>query len=125
MAIDFPNSPTQGQTFTSGGKTWVYNGYAWDIASSGYGSHGDLSGVSDDDHPQYLLADGSRTLTGNLVITGTVDGRDLSADGVIVDAAVTSSDVDDIDYTTKASYDGLGAGRPAGRLYFYTYTSSN
>jgi len=27
--------------------------------------HGDLAGLSDDDHPQYLLADGSRSLTGN------------------------------------------------------------
>ncbi len=28
--------------------------------------HGDLAGLSDDDHPQYLLADGSRNMAGNL-----------------------------------------------------------
>lgn len=35
MAFDFPNSPTTvGQTFTpSGGPTYVWNGYAWDIKS--------------------------------------------------------------------------------------------
>ena len=30
--------------------------------------HGELSGLSDDDHTQYLLADGSRKVSGNLII---------------------------------------------------------
>lgn len=31
MAIDFPNSPTNGQEFTSGGTSWVYDGTKWSI----------------------------------------------------------------------------------------------
>lgn len=51
----------------------------------GVTDHGGLTGLSDDDHPQYLLADGSRTITGNLNLgdnnitnVGLVDGVDVS-----------------------------------------------
>jgi hypothetical protein len=33
--IDFPNSPTLNQTFTSGGKTWRWSGTAWTAHSTG------------------------------------------------------------------------------------------
>lgn len=31
MAIDFPNSPATNDTFTSGAKTWLYNGTSWTL----------------------------------------------------------------------------------------------
>jgi len=31
MAINFPNNPVTNQTFTVGVKTWIWNGYAWDL----------------------------------------------------------------------------------------------
>ena len=34
MAIDFPNSPTNGQTYTVGSFTWQYDGEKW-IAANG------------------------------------------------------------------------------------------
>jgi hypothetical protein len=34
MAIDFPNSPTNGQTFTVGDTTWVYQNSVWNILTS-------------------------------------------------------------------------------------------
>jgi len=29
MAIDFPNSPTTGQVYTSGTRSWQYDGEKW------------------------------------------------------------------------------------------------
>lgn len=34
MPIDFPNSPINGQEFTSGATTWAYNGTAWDLKTT-------------------------------------------------------------------------------------------
>lgn len=31
MAIDFPNSPVTNQVFTSGNRSWIWNGVTWDI----------------------------------------------------------------------------------------------
>lgn len=35
MAIDFPNSPTTGQTFTSDTRTWTFDGAKWNLTSYG------------------------------------------------------------------------------------------
>lgn len=52
---------------------------------SGGVSHGDLSGLLNDDHPQYLLVDGTRSMNGSLNMGGNsitnvnlVDGTDVS-----------------------------------------------
>ena len=34
MPIDFPSGPTLGQVFTSGGRSWVWNGSAWDAPTA-------------------------------------------------------------------------------------------
>ena len=45
------------------------------------GDHGALNGLGDDDHSQYLLADGSRALSGDLAVGAgkAVDGVDIGA----------------------------------------------
>lgn len=52
--------------------------------------HGEMQGLGDDDHTIYLLADGTRDLTGNMLVDSgiTIDGRDLSVDGAVLDALV-------------------------------------
>lgn len=52
--------------------------------------HGAQTGLLDDDHPQYLLADGARTattlnVTGDVSVGGLVDGRDVDVDGTKLD----------------------------------------
>jgi len=54
-------SPANGDVLTRQGGEWVAS-----PSVAGVTDHGDLSGLSDDDHQQYLLADGTRALTGDL-----------------------------------------------------------
>lgn len=71
----FPSSPSDGELFyrTDQDLIYFYNSSSW--LAVGFRDHGSLSGLSDDDHPIYLLASGTRTLTsdwavGNHAITG-------------------------------------------------------
>lgn len=55
-------------------------------AGAGVTAHGDLSGLGNDDHTQYLLTNGNRALSGDLdlgsnsiVNAGNIDGIDVSA----------------------------------------------
>jgi hypothetical protein len=40
MPIDFPTSPTLNQTYTFGGRTWSWNGFAWDNITTTFGPQG-------------------------------------------------------------------------------------
>ena len=71
-------SPQNRPVFTCNDGTVLYLGTASD--------HGGLTGLSDDDHTQYLLINGSRAMAGGLNMGGynitnvnTVDGVDISA----------------------------------------------
>jgi hypothetical protein len=76
---------SDGITIVSGSSTIDVQGfYAEFVAASGFNSdHGNLSGLTpDDDHPHYFLADGSRTLAGNL--TFDVGTRTITKGGSTV-----------------------------------------
>ena len=44
--INFPSSPTTNQTYTVGSKTWIWNGYAWDLQLSSTASLASQSGYT-------------------------------------------------------------------------------
>lgn len=47
----------------------VYDGASWEeIGGGGATDHGGLTGLEDDDHTQYLLVNGGRSMTGNLTV---------------------------------------------------------
>lgn len=71
--------------------------------------HGTVGGLGDDDHTIYLLAAGTRALTGNLAVDAlvTIDGRDLSVDGVALDSCVAIEGKVGIDSGATPGY--LGA----------------
>lgn len=69
--------------------------FSWINGLPGY-DHGLLNGLGDDDHPQYLLADGTRALAGNLElgdfkITGLAAGT-IAGDAVRFEQAVKAGD---------------------------------
>jgi len=74
--------------------------------------HGQLAGLTDDDHTQYLLEDGTRALTGNMSVDAaiTIDGVDISAhdhSGAGQGGTVDHTDLDNIGNTTHADLDAV------------------
>ena len=83
MAIDFPSSPTLYQIYVFGGRSWQWNGYAWDIYSTVSGDvvttlNGLTGGVS-------LAAGSNVTLTpfGNTITIASSGGGGPVGDYVI------------------------------------------
>ena len=56
--FDFPSNPTVGQEYTSGGVTYIWNGYGWSVGTAGSGGGGTGN---------YVLKTGD-TMTGPLVL---------------------------------------------------------
>lgn len=78
------------------GQILVYENGEWVSKTPTPPDHGTLSGLNDDDHQQYLLANGARPLTGNLQ-GGTKQIKNLSAatangDAVIFQQAIKVND---------------------------------
>jgi hypothetical protein len=80
MAIDFPDSPTTGDTFTAGNRTWEWSGSAWEILKTAIypiqktivDAKGDLVSATADDTPARLGvgADGALLMADSGEATG-------------------------------------------------------
>jgi hypothetical protein len=69
-------APTTGQVLSFTGAAWTPV-----TPPAGITDHGLLNGLTDDDHPQYLLADGSRASSNGFAVTGTVGSGAIPATG--------------------------------------------
>lgn len=83
MALNFPASPTAGDTHAIGDKTWTWDGTVWNLVTSAGSDHGNLGGLGDDDHTQYLLADGTRTATALTITNDLTVGQNAEVDGIL------------------------------------------
>jgi hypothetical protein len=54
------------------------------VSAVAVSDHGSLTGLQDDDHPQYLLEDGTRTAQ-NLTVSGSISASQLTIDGIEID----------------------------------------
>ena len=94
MALNFPNSPAANDTFSGGGKTWVYNGTRWVLISSG----------SVDVTP----ADGS--VTAAKIADGTIVAAEIANSAIttakILDANVTAAKIASDAVTTAKIAEG-------------------
>lgn len=70
MAIDFPNSPSNGQIYTVGGKTWIWGGTSWNAIpyNTSIVSHGSTHGVGQVD----AITIAPSQVTGTAIIGGDV-----------------------------------------------------
>ena len=66
MALNFPNSPATGQSYSQGDRTWIYNGYGWALQGIRSGSFF------------------SRTYTGNGTANAFVVTTGVTANSIIV-----------------------------------------
>jgi microcystin-dependent protein len=134
MAIDFPNSPTSGQRFASGGVTWTYDGSKWNLTGSttAFAPVGTIISYTGTYPPNgWLRADGSSVLRssyptlfaliGTTFGAGSVPGTTFAlpdyrgTTGIFI-IRVTD---DSVALTTSASLIGV----PVGSLQLFAMTS--
>ena len=75
MAVNFPQNPSEGDTFTSGNSTFVFTNGKWVSASS----------------PNSLVSKSGDTMTGLLTLSGDPVSDDQAASKSYVDTAVESA----------------------------------
>jgi hypothetical protein len=73
---NMPPAPGQVLTFDAGSTRW-----APATPASGVTDHGLLSGLTDDDHPQYLLGNGVRSFTNPFAVAGSIQSGAIPANG--------------------------------------------
>jgi hypothetical protein len=74
-ALNFPNSPSLGQTYTANGSSWQWDGTSWLAANSGGGGGGATGGGTDQvfvENDQVVTTDYTIPSTKNAMTTGPI-----------------------------------------------------
>lgn len=74
-AIDFPNSPSSGDIFTTGGRSWKYDGSKWNLLPSTTGALMPTGGVGGQvfyENDQEVAADYGITPGKNAISAGPI-----------------------------------------------------
>jgi hypothetical protein len=117
MAINFPDSPANNDTFTSGGKTWLYNGTSWalltltqnvvlanSITSSaivdGTIVNADINASAAIDKTKIsgtaITAGDTGTVTSTMIVDGTIVDADINASAAINTTKITNWEDDQV-----------------------------
>jgi microcystin-dependent protein len=134
MAIDFPNSPTSGQRFASGGVTWTYDGSKWNLTGSttAFAPVGTIISYTGTYPPNgWLKADGSSVLRSSYPTLFALIGVSFGAGSVpgttfalpdyrgTTGIFIIRATDDSVALTTSASLIGV----PVGSLQLFAMTS--
>jgi hypothetical protein len=130
VALDFPNSPTIGQTYTSGGLTWKWDGVRWTVPGvviiteygSGAAATGPLTVI-----PNYLggLTLSNDTTSANTVIdiaTGGAASDDNAAMMTLPNAFTKSISGT---WAVNSGSAGLDAGAVAASTWYHVFLIGN
>ena len=123
MALDFPNSPSVNDSFSAGGKTWVYNGTKWVLLSVSLNQT-----VADGAITTAKIADSA--ITASKIADGTIVAAEIANNAIttakILDANVTQAKLGTtlsaVTVTTAANRDTAVASPFTGQLVFLTDT---
>jgi len=102
MAIDFPDSPSTGDTYTAGDRTWIWDGSVW----ASYGNFPDPTvlkvdkindrvGINNVSPTVALDVTGDISVSGNLSVGSNTD-MEASIDAVEADVSTLQTDVTNI-----------------------------
>ncbi len=97
VSVSYTNVPKARIRTTDTGTSYIdFRGSSVRGVGATVADHGNLSGLTDDDHQQYLLVNGTRAMTGslnmgtyNITNVGTVDGYNLETEFARISSGVT------------------------------------
>jgi len=131
MAINYPNSPTIGETHIVGNITWTWDGTAWSIQSTsgGGGGGGSYSNTDVDTHLQTSTASSSEVLSwdgsGYDWVSNSGGGGGASAINDLSDVNVSNpQDNEVLKYSSGEWVNGTDATGAAGSVAFTDLTDA-